>query len=446
MDIAIGADSRMNNFDSYVISRFDLVAGVSRVIDLVNPFVSSHHQRVSYIAGAIAHELGLKDSEIRDIVCAAALHDIGVIAEKEFTELISINFSDTGRTYGHGYIGYLFFKDTDFFGNIAEIIRFHHVKWKNGQSHDEQGNAIPVGAFIIHLADKIDIMVDRTKSALEQKADVIAKIASCGEEWFNKEHIEAFSRVSERESFWFNLEGGDIYKILKTSHNFGTLVLSPAEILEISKLISRIIDFRCSFTSTHSAGVARSAMTIAKISGADDNYVHNMEIAGNLHDLGKLAVLPRILYKNGSLDTSEQRIIKKHTYYTYYALNNFEIFDNIKEWASFHHETLDGNGYPFHIGADRLDLGCRIMAVADIFTALSEDRPYRNGMEKEKVVGILKTLVSKNKIDSQVVDLLVENYDYVNNERDKAQSDAAIRFSEFVSGITDKGLDLYLKV
>lgn len=431
---------------SYVISRFDLVAGVSKVIDLVNPFITSHHQRVAYIAGAIASECRLHGADVKNIVCASALHDIGVIAEKEFREILSSEFADTGIGYGHGYVGYLFFKDTHFFGDIAELIRYHHVKWDNGKCLSEKGETVPEGALIIHLADRIDILLDRNRSALEQKAEIFAKISGMEGDWFNKEHIEAFFRAAERESFWFNLEDSEKYRLLKSTYDFNMLVLLPEDILEISKVISRVIDFRCSFTSTHSAGVARSAVILAQLCGMDEMHVFNMEIAGNLHDLGKLAVLPRVLYKNGSLDVSEQRMIKKHTYYTYYALNNFEIFESIKDWASFHHETLDGNGYPFHIGAERLDLGSRIMAVADIFTALTEHRPYRRGMEKERVLTILSGLTLKNKIDGEVVQVLIENYEYINGEREKAQSEAAEKFAAFLSVITDKGLDLYLNV
>lgn len=434
---------RRKMMDSYVISRLDLIMGLSRVVDLVNPFINGHHQRVAYIAGVLARECGLSEYEVQDIVAASALHDIGVVAEKEFKELANPEFS--GHEYGHGYIGHLLFKDTDKFGSIAQMIRYHHEKWNHGKAARDLGSALPEGAFIIHLADRVDILTDRNKSALEQKAAVLDKISSMKGRWFKPSHVDAFMHLAEKESFWFNLEEPDKYRLLKRDYHFNTLILKPAEILEISKLISRIIDFRCSFTSTHSAGVARAASLLAEIFGMGSEEVQNMEVAGYLHDLGKLAVLPDVLYKNGSLNISEQRMIKKHTYYTYFALNCFEIFDNIKEWASFHHETLDGNGYPFHVKGDRLDLGCRIMAVADIFTALTEDRPYRAGMDKEGVISVLDELVSKNKIDARVVAALKDNYTAVNSEREKAQAAAAVSFSEFISSVKGRGIELFLE-
>jgi len=428
---------------SYVISRLDLVMGLSRVVDLVNPFINSHHQRVAFIAGVIARECGLPETDVNDVVAAAALHDIGVVAEKEFKELANPEFA--GHEYGHGYVGHLLFKNQNCFGNISQMIRYHHEKWNHGKASYDLGAKLPEGALIIHLADRVDIMTDRNKSALEQKAVVMEKIASMKGRWFKPSHVDAFMHIAEKESFWFNLEEPDKYRLIKRDYRFNTLVLGSGEILEISKLISRIIDFRCSFTSTHSAGVAKSASILAEMCGMDADSVRNMEIAGYLHDLGKLAVLPDVLYKNGSLNVSEQRMIKKHTYYTYYALNCFEIFDNIKEWASFHHETLDGNGYPFHVKGDRLDLGCRIMAVSDIFTALTEDRPYRAGMDNEGVISVLDELVRKNKIDARVVGVLKDNYQLINTERDKAQSAAAESFNNFLDSMQNKGIELYLE-
>jgi HD-GYP domain-containing protein (c-di-GMP phosphodiesterase class II) len=430
-------------FSTYVISRLDLIFGLSRVIDLVNPYICDHHQRVAYIAGVIARECRLSEAEVNDIVSAAALHDIGVVAEKEFKELAGTEFA--GNEYGHGFVGHLLFKGTETFDNISDIIRYHHTKWNYGKSVQDLGEKLPEGALIIHLADRIDIMADRNKSALEQKSVIFDKIKAMNDYWFKPSHVEAFLRAAEKESFWFNLEEPDKFRLLKRDYRFRTLVLGTDEILEISKLISRIIDFRCSFTSTHSAGVAKTATLLAGLCGMDSVSVRNMEIAGYLHDLGKLAVLPDVLYKNGSLDVSEQRMIKKHTFYTYYALNCFEIFDNIKEWASFHHETLDGNGYPFHVKAERLDLGCRIMAVADIFTALTEDRPYRSGMDKDGVLSVINELAERNKIDSRVVETLKDNYEFVNSERETAQKTAEKSFGEFMGKISGRGLHLYLE-
>lgn len=87
--------------------------------------------------------------------------------------------------------------------------------------------------------------------------------------------------------------------------------------------------------------------------------------------------------------------------------------DNVRDWASFHHEKLDGSGYPFHLKANQLDLGSRVMTVGDIATALSEDRPYRSRLTKDQIMEILWDLVKNNKIDGDVVKTLECNFDYI---------------------------------
>jgi len=182
-----------------------------------------------------------------------------------------------------------------------------------------------------------------------------------------------------------------------------------------------LIDFRCSFTATHSAGVAAVASKIGELMKLPAFMVTNLKIAGFLHDLGKLSIDPFILYKDGPLSYEERMEIKKHVYYTYYALNSMDIFENIKEWAAFHHEYLDGTGYPFHLSSDRLDTGSRIMTVSDIFTALTEDRPYRKGLPKHNSLEIINKMVSAGKLDPIVVKTLINHYEEIDEVRKISQ-------------------------
>jgi len=85
----------------------------------------------------------------------------------------------------------------------------------------------------------------------------------------------------------------------------------------------------------------------------------------------------------------------------------------IAECAAFHHEKLDGSGYPFHIDASKLHMGSRIVAVADIFTTMAEKRPYRNAMGKSDIISVLKDLSCKNHLDKHVVGILESNYDAI---------------------------------
>ena len=154
-----------------------------------------------------------------------------------------------------------------------------------------------------------------------------------------------------------------------------------------------------------------------------------MEAAGYLHDLGKLAIPNSILEKNGKLTMEEFSLMKSHTYYTYSVLNTIGGLQQIAEWGAYHHERLDGSGYPFHCKATELSIGARIMMVADIFTATAEDRPYRKGMTREEVTKILKDFASRNLLEKRIVDLVVDNYQEIFFFM-KQKQDAAREFYE----------------
>ena len=155
-------------------------------------------------------------------------------------------------------------------------------------------------------------------------------------------------------------------------------------------------------------------------------------IAGYLHDLGKLAVSNEILEKPGKLSEDEFNVIRSHTYYTYHLLESIPAFKMINEWASYHHEKLDGTGYPFHIAGDKLSLGSRVMAVSDVFTAITEDRPYRKRMDDESAKQVLIGMVDSGALDGKVVEILLDNFDKIKDKCEAGQQEAIERYQKIV--------------
>jgi HD-GYP domain-containing protein (c-di-GMP phosphodiesterase class II) len=187
--------------------------------------------------------------------------------------------------------------------------------------------------------------------------------------------------------------------------------LSIQTLAELSKLFSRIIDFRSSFTALHSSGVAAVAERIAQYQGLTSDQRLLIKISGNLHDIGKLSVPREILEKRDMLSPSDKNIIKSHSYHTYQVLAPLKNLGEVRTWASFHHERPDGNGYPFHVKGDGLDEGCRIVAIADIFTALTENRPYRTGMGRNAIRNELTAMAGLKQIDSELTTLVSDCYE-----------------------------------
>jgi HD-GYP domain-containing protein (c-di-GMP phosphodiesterase class II) len=202
-------------------------------------------------------------------------------------------------------------------------------------------------------------------------------------------------------------------------------------LLGISQLFSRIIDFRSRFTATHSRGVAASAEALAMLMGFSAWECQLIRVAGNLHDLGKLAVPTEILEKSGQLTDAEYNLIKGHSFYTYHILEAIDELEIITAWAAFHHERLDGSGYPFQISGDQLSLPARIVAVADVFTAITEDRPYRVGMDPDQALSVLRKMAAEGALDKGVVGVLADNLGEVNLVRLRVQEDAHREYEEF---------------
>jgi len=133
------------------------------------------------------------------------------------------------------------------------------------------------------------------------------------------------------------------------------------------------------------------------------------------------------------LDTREYNTIKKHTYYTYAVLNRIKGLESIAAWAAHHHERADGNGYPFHIKGKDFSKLARVMAVADVMTALTEDRPYRDGMNREEAIQTLFSMAETGAIDKQTVSLVYNNFSHVNNVRSLAQRKARKEYERFMN-------------
>ena len=127
-----------------------------------------------------------------------------------------------------------------------------------------------------------------------------------------------------------------------------------------------------------------------------------LHITANLHDLGKLYISNSILEKPDKLDPVELSEIKKHSYFTKLVLGKIPGFEDISSWASNHHEKLNGSGYPENLTGKELDFESRLMGVVDICQALTEERPYREGLTQREATKIIRDMANSGLIDKQI--------------------------------------------
>jgi putative nucleotidyltransferase with HDIG domain len=153
--------------------------------------------------------------------------------------------------------------------------------------------------------------------------------------------------------------------------------LTATDINLICEAFSDVVDAKSSFTYRHSMGVTEAAVEIASGLGLSEDRARLVKRAALLHDLGKLRVPNSILDKPGKLDGQEWSVVQEHPRLTGEILSRIGNFGELASVAAGHHEKLDGSGYPHRLVASQLPIETRIIAVADVYGALTENRPYR---------------------------------------------------------------------
>lgn len=408
---------------------YDLIACISKAQDLVSTKLSNHQPQVAYLSFRLAEHIGLPTEMRNDIFFAALIHDIGALSSRERLELVELEPINANN---HGFRGAKLLEGFKPLQNAAGIIKYHHLPWNDGGGSSYMGEQVSLASHIVHLADRTCALVSPKRNIITQLPDIISVIRRLANSVFKPDLVEALSDLSAKEYIWLDLISSDPGKRILDTGMFNTMTLEIDDLVDLASIFSHIIDFRSRFTARHSAGVAKTAEKLAKLVGFSPYECKMMLIAGYLHDLGKIAISDEILEKPSKLNEDEYNVMRAHSYYTYYLLNPLRQLRTIAKWASSHHEKLDGTGYPFHISGDSLSLGSRIMAVADVFTAITENRPYRQGMDYESTKKILRDMVVSNALDKDVVDLLIDNFHEINSIREKSQIEAARQYEDFL--------------
>lgn len=413
-----------NNFR---VSLYRILKPLSATLDLISKIVVDHHRTVTYISYMLGKGLKLPRDQLRDLVIASLIHDIGTFQLNQ--DIADLSFDNNDRL--HAEVGYLLLKNYFPLPTVPEIIRHHHREWQD-YSNKFQVQQVSVLCHILFLADRIATLIDNQKDIFAQVKSIEKRISDNSGRRFWPMAVKAFLRVSKKEYFWLNIiNSAQMGKVLDENEELYYDYIDLDQLINLSEIISHITDFRSPFTATHSAGTAFVAEELARWFHLSAEECKMMRIAGFTHDIGKLAVPLEILNKTGKLNEREWEIMKSHAYYTYLVLSQLEELKTINHWASYHHETLRGDGYPFHLDKPFLPLGSRIMSVADVFTAITEDRPYRKGMNQDEVLKILEEMATNNIIDQEITAVITSNYSYFNKIREKAQKKPGQVYRQF---------------
>lgn len=392
------------------INLHEAIFSLSNALDLVGVQEIHHGKRVAFIAAECGKALGWDEQRLANLFQAAILHDCGVSKTVIHEKLVQFEWENEQE---HCKIGSELLSKTPPLAYLADYVYHHHTHWSDLESlplPDE----VKISANCIYLADRVDVLslayLAENDNILLNVEKIREKIAAKSGDFFHPELVATFMDVSRSYAFWLSLEREHIsgYVASWVGHD-ETEEINFADLKSIAQIFSHIVDAKSSFTKEHSEGVASLARCLGELLGLSKHTCDMLEIAGLLHDLGKLRVPDYLLEKQGKLTREEYLIVQRHSFDTYDIIKNIKGFEEIAHWAAQHHERVDGSGYPYCNTQKTLSLEARIIAVADVFQALAQNRPYRSALSPEKILPILKQEVSEGRLDEQVVAMIEKN-------------------------------------
>ncbi|TJZ77592.1 HD-GYP domain-containing protein [Chitiniphilus eburneus] len=418
----------------------ELIASFSYALDITEGQPEGHCVRCCWIGVHIGRQLQLPPEQLWSLYYTLLLKDLG--CSSNAARICELYLTDD-RTFKHDFklsgtglpqvLGFVFsqtgrhanwsrrlsailniLRNGDTIANeliqtrcergagIARRLRFPDAVAEGIRSLDEHydgsgrpdglaGDVIPLNARIALLAQVIDVF---HFSGGPEAA--LAEVHQRAGHWFDPALVGAFEMVAAQPLFWAGLAADDIAEaVTALAPDHGSVVLDDDYLDEIAAAFGEVVDAKSPFTAGHSARVGFYTELIAEELGVPETRRRWLKRAALLHDVGKLGVSNAILDKPGKLDAEEWAAVQRHALYTEQILSRIEPLRELARIAGAHHERLDGSGYPHGLAGDRIALETRIITVADIFDAISAERPYHPAMSVEETLAIMADNVGK---------------------------------------------------
>lgn len=385
------------------------IFALSDALDLVGVDDFFHGKRVAIMAGELAAAMDLGDAVEEDLFYTGLVHDCGVSSTEVHGHLVrELDWAGAGD---HCVRGSRLLANLQPIAGIAETVLYHHTHWSDFAALD-LSDALARDANLIFLVDRVDALAAAHlgQDLLAHKDEIRERIAGLAGTMFSPELTDAFMALSTADAFWLQLEPRHVIGTMTFRLNRSLpYQLDHRGLRQLATLFSIVVDAKSPFTASHSIGVANLARLLAERSGLPPETCDKLELAGLLHDLGKLQVPDDILDKHGPLDARERRVMNRHSFETYQMLRRIPGLEDVARWAGYHHETLDGSGYPYSLSAVEIPTEARIVAVADVFQALAQERPYRGAMPLAKILRILREMADQGRLDREAVSIIEDD-------------------------------------
>jgi HD-GYP domain-containing protein (c-di-GMP phosphodiesterase class II) len=247
------------------------------------------------------------------------------------------------------------------------------------------GDDIPVYARIALLSQVVDVFhtVGGPSAAMQEARNRAGS-------WFDPELVDALNALTNDSAFWAMLSSDELHlAILDLEPGHDEIPLDDDYLDEIAAAFGQIVDAKSPYTQGHSVRVALYTDLVAEELGVSEKRRRWLRRGALLHDVGKLGVSNSVLDKPGKLDDDEWHAVKMHASFTESILSRIRIFNELAQVSAAHHERLDGQGYPRGLSAEDIPIETRIITVADIFDAITAERPYRGAIPIPETLEIM---------------------------------------------------------
>lgn len=413
----------------------ELISALSHALDMTEGQPKGHCVRCCWIGMHVGHELGMPDHEQWELYYTLLLKDLGCSSnaaricqlyatddlkfkhdfkeiDGSLSQVLRFVMRHTGLTGGlaerfralltilrdgseiaHELIqtrcerGADIAKKLRFSDGVADGIRALDEHWNGkGKPQGLAGDSIPLYARIALLAQVVDVF-----QASASPSHALKEVRHRSGSWFDPQLVQAFERVSARDKFWSMLRDPDlVQEVLKLEPAQHEVALDEDYLDEIAAAFGQVVDSKSPYTAGHSERVALYTDMISEQLNVSENDRRWLKRGALLHDIGKLGVSNSILDKPGKLDEAEWARVRQHAAFTEDILIRINAFSRLARIAGAHHERLDGKGYPRGLAAAQISLETRIITTADIFDAITADRPYRGPIPIPAALAIME--------------------------------------------------------
>ncbi len=414
----------------------DVIAGLSRALDITEGHPTGHAARSCVIGMRLAHACGLDEAALSDLFHALLLKDVGCSSTaarlhqlvggsdheakraiwltdwRRWPEKIRYSFRYAGKGESawrralriatlavQGVAaeremfqircdrGAAIAIDLGLSPATAAAIRSMDEHWDGGgQPAGLAGDRIPLSAQIIGIAQVLEIFWQQSDVAAAREV-----IRRRRRRWFSPQLADLATALLDDAAFWRVLgEAAPIALLRDVAPAPAMLAADGARLDCIVDAFAGVIDAKTPYTHDHSRRVADYAVAAATRLGFSPGRLVRLRRAALLHDIGKLGVSNAILDKAGPLLPAEWQAMREHTRHTFEILDAVPIFRDLAVDAAAHHERLNGGGYHLGLPGASLSPSARLLAVADVTDALRSDRPYRAGLDVDRVAAVLR--------------------------------------------------------